>query len=98
MTYLRIDNLIATPIVKKEIILLNDLYFQLVPHNDGKLEMFNLGQASQPDKKKDSENSTKYTFEKNDKLLTIGRDPKCTVPFTNDKFFSNHSISSEKIK
>jgi hypothetical protein len=86
--HIRINNTNPIPVIKKEIILLNDIYFQLVPYPDGKLEMFNLGQASAQDKRKEGEVITKYSFEKTDKQITIGRDSRCTVAFTNDKSFS----------
>lgn len=77
------------PLLKKEIILLDELYFQLIPHSDGKLEMINLGMARVSENKKEAEICNKYIFEKNEyKTVTIGRDPKCTVSFPGDKSFS----------
>jgi hypothetical protein len=82
------------PVTTKEVILLNDYYFQLNPYSDGKLEMSDVGFASNADKKRtdnnnNNTNNSKYLFDSNENdCVTIGRETKCTISFPNDKSFS----------
>lgn len=89
--HIKLSSEIFYPILKKEIILIDEMYFQVIPHSDGKLEINNLGIGTiSSDKKLDKENTArKYIFEKNEyKSVTIGRDSSCTISFPGDKSFS----------
>ena len=70
-------------LLKKEIVLLSETYFQITPHSDGKIEIQNLGFSN-----KDSE-STKFVYDYTEtRQITIGRDSKCVMPYPTDKSFS----------
>jgi hypothetical protein len=86
--HIKIDSINDLYLAKKEIVLLSETYFQMTPHSDGKIEIQNLGFSN-----KDSE-STKFTFDYTEtKIITIGRDSKCTMPYPSDKSFSKVQAS-----
>jgi len=84
------------PLHKKEIITISDYYFHINPLSDYRLEIQNLGsnkELSKDPKDKSHTNTTtypvKFIFELSEfNIVTIGRDPKCSIAFPGDQAFS----------
>ncbi len=91
MLHVKINNTLPYPIVRREVILLNGLYLELTPYDDGKINLNSLGNPN--DTGKASTYKISSSFTKFDKLITIGRDRSCSLPLAGDKTFSKINTS-----